>query len=71
MLVLGFRPDQSVVCYDKDGNPLVTVTVVAVMGPQVRLGFKGDPSIKILRDNCRRRKPRGEGNQRAVGRKQH
>ena len=43
------------------GEPMVTVTVLDIVGGKVRLGFKGDPSVFIHRSELlERSRTRGE-----------
>lgn len=47
MLLLSRKPGESI---DLTlGTKQIKVTILAIHGGQIRLGFTGDPSIKILR----------------------
>jgi carbon storage regulator CsrA len=50
MLVLSRKCQEAVVVGGAgDGAPLLTVTVLEVVGTQVKLGFQADPSVLIHR----------------------
>lgn len=46
MLVLSRKPDESVVITTESGDEIV-ISVLGIVGQQVRLGFDADESVKI------------------------
>lgn len=56
MLILTRRVNESVVITHPDGTE-VTVTVLGMVGNQIRLGFEAPKEVKILRDNAVDRSP--------------
>ncbi len=62
MLVLTRKKQESIAIGSlKDSQPMVTVTVLDIVGGRVRLGFKGDPSVFIHRSELWERiQARGE-----------
>ena len=47
MLVLSRKKNESIVLYTQDGE--ITITVVAFVGPQIRIGIDAPKSVDILR----------------------
>lgn len=56
MLVLSRQSGQGCVITDVEGNVLLEVTVEIVNGHKVRLGFKGERTIVVDRDEVWRAK---------------
>jgi len=54
LLVLSRKKNESIRIRDD-----VTVTVVSIHGDKVRLGIEAPQEVPILRDDARRREPRG------------
>ncbi len=51
-----------------DSQPMITVTVLDIVGGRVRLGFDGDPSVFIHRSEVRERiRTRGAPRERQEG----
>jgi carbon storage regulator CsrA len=48
MLIISRKPDESIVITTESGDEIV-ISVLAIVGQQVRLGFEADESVTIDR----------------------